>query len=131
MANILAIDDSPSVVTYLAEVLGEAGHQIAGLKTFALLPQALSQNPPDLIILDLSMPALSGERFGYFIRRFAKGFIPILIYSSRPAEELEEAVRTIGAECSLSKDQADANELRRTVARILHNAPTKELGTNE
>jgi len=131
MANILAIDDSPSVVTYLTEVLGEAGHQIAGLKTFALLPQALARNPPDLIILDLSMPALSGNSFGYFIRRFSNGFIPILIYSSRPESELEEAVSTIGAECALSKERADADEIRRTVAKILANAHSAEKTSND
>ena len=60
MARILVVDDIPDARHLLARVLRYAGHEahIAGSGPEAL--QRLEQHRPDLILLDVSMPGMSG-----------------------------------------------------------------------
>ena len=56
MARILVIDDSLSAVEKARKVLEGAGHGVETLDLLIYLPQAVKTDPPDLILLDLSMP---------------------------------------------------------------------------
>ncbi len=59
-SDILIVDDAEANLHLLAEVLKHAGlpHRTAANGTLAL--QAVSASPPDLILLDVRMPGLSG-----------------------------------------------------------------------
>ena len=61
MANILIVDDDSHINGMLTEVLAQEGYtvQSAYSGTEALL--RLQSTPPDLILLDLMLPGLSGE----------------------------------------------------------------------
>jgi len=97
MARILTIDDSQTVCCYLRVALGSDGHEVDDLKLLAQLPVVLAGWNPDLIILDLNMPALSGQSVGKFIRRFEPRPIAILIHSSLEEAELSDAAKELGA----------------------------------
>jgi CheY-like chemotaxis protein/anti-sigma regulatory factor (Ser/Thr protein kinase) len=60
MIQILAIDDDAELREQTAEILHDAGYRVttAGSGTVGLA--AARQNPPDLILCDVSMPDLSG-----------------------------------------------------------------------
>ena len=60
MSRILIVDDDPSIVRMLAEVLAGEGYEVA---TVTYSPQAFDRATefrPDLILLDLMMPDLDG-----------------------------------------------------------------------
>jgi DNA-binding response OmpR family regulator len=61
MPKILIAEDDVAIATLLQEAIGErlgvATHVVAN---GALVPDALSAERPDLIVLDLSLPGLSG-----------------------------------------------------------------------
>jgi CheY-like chemotaxis protein len=61
--RILAIDDDPALTDFYRDFLSEEGHEIrtAGHGGEAL--SVLQEWMPDLILLDLEMPVMSGEAF--------------------------------------------------------------------
>jgi CheY-like chemotaxis protein len=97
MARILVIDDSPSVVAEIRAQLEPLGHQVDALVRFVDLSVKLRDGRPDVIVLDLEMPALSGEAVSKYIRKYSSRPIPILIYSSADEEALKGAAGRIGA----------------------------------
>ncbi len=118
MARILVIDDSLSAVEKARIVLEGAGYEVETLELLIYLPQAVKTNPPDLILLDLSMPALSGVNVAKFIRRYEQKPIPIVLYSSRSTEELIETARSLEAAGYVQKDQSDS-VLLSTISGVL------------
>lgn len=78
MPNILIIDDDVHISTLLEETLINEGYTIhkAFSGTEALL--VLSQNKPDLILLDLMLPGLSGEELLPQIKD-----IPVIVVSAK------------------------------------------------
>jgi DNA-binding NarL/FixJ family response regulator len=95
--RVLVIDDSPSIITHIRQLLGAHGHTVESLELFVHLPDRLKHDPPDLIVLDLNMPALPGIAMGGLIKRYQPREIPIIVYSSQPRPELEAAARKLNA----------------------------------
>lgn len=118
MARILVIDDSLSAVEKARSVLEAAGHEVETLELLIYLPQAVKTDPPDLILLDLSMPALSGVNVAKFIRRYEQKPIPIVLYSSRSTQELIETARSLEAAGYVQKDEPDT-VLLSTISGVL------------
>lgn len=118
MARILVVDDSTLVIGYLRRVLGAHGHVVETLDSFIHLATVVRTRPPDLLILDLHMPALSGVSTGKIVRTHQAASIPILIYSSASDQELQAAARELGAHGYVQKG-ADRAEVWRAVERIL------------
>lgn len=118
MGRILVIDDSPTVVVALREALAPSGHEVETLEVFTDLAPAIRTRPPDLIVLDLEIPALSGLEMGRFVRRFEREHVPILIHSGRAETELREAAEALGAAGWVPKG-LPPSELRRRVEAAL------------
>ena len=118
MARILVIDDSPTVVTFAKHALESAGHEVDGLLHFVDLRAHLNRTPPDLVLLDLEMPGLSGEKVGEFLRQFETRRTPIIVYSARDREELEAAAQRLGAAAVVEKGASQA-QLRMVVSLAL------------
>ena len=58
--QLLAVDDTPESLAFLVETLTRAGYQVRPADSGELALAAASANPPDLILLDVRMPGLSG-----------------------------------------------------------------------
>jgi len=59
-ANILAVDDTPVYLRMLTKILNEPGYSITTASDGHQALATAKQNPPDLILLDVMMPELSG-----------------------------------------------------------------------
>jgi CheY-like chemotaxis protein len=118
MARVLVIDDSLSAVQKARTVLEQAGYTVETLDLLIYLPQIVKDDPPNVILLDLSMPALSGVNVAKFIRRYEKHPIPIVLYSSRPVEELEDTAQELAAAGYVQKGDPDS-KLLATIAQVL------------
>ena len=91
MANLLIVDDEPSLVLLMRTVLEKVGHTIneAGngqeaLVKLGVVPENPSVALPDLILLDVMMPILDGVGVATALRdhpRAAK--VPILIVTAK------------------------------------------------
>jgi DNA-binding response OmpR family regulator len=118
VARILVIDDSTTVARSVQDTLRRSGHTVDLLGCFVELPSYLRQSPPDLILLDLEMPAFSGLDFGQFIRRHGERRFPIVIHSSRPLSELRKAASQIDAVDVFEKGRR-GDDLVTAVNRVL------------
>ena len=58
--NILVVDDVPANLTLLAEMLKEKGHRVRPVPSGKLALKAVESEPPDLILLDITMPEMNG-----------------------------------------------------------------------
>ncbi|HOO70523.1 MAG TPA: response regulator [Spirochaetota bacterium] len=59
-ANILIVDDTPANLTLLSGILKEKGYRVRPVPSGKLALGAVEIEPPDLILLDISMPELDG-----------------------------------------------------------------------
>lgn len=64
MARVLVIEDEPTIATVLAQALTYMGHQVVSVPDGQAGLQHLAEAPlPDIILLDLFMPAMGGKAF--------------------------------------------------------------------
>jgi CheY-like chemotaxis protein len=80
--RILAIDDVPLILEALGNVLSRWGYDVTLAATGAEAQRALAAEVPDLIILDLGLPDLSGEALLKIIRQRPElRMIPVIVNS--------------------------------------------------
>ena len=102
--TILVVDDNEIVLEITCQVLDDAGYRAVPLSNAFALTQAILDQRPDLILLDVRMPALSGEKVTRILRqrRFSRD-IPILYHSELDEQELERLVFETGASGHICK----------------------------
>jgi CheY-like chemotaxis protein len=59
-AKILCIEDDPDMIDYIRLILGKAGYSVIGADGGVEGLEAMRQEQPDLILLDLMMPGMDG-----------------------------------------------------------------------
>jgi phosphoserine phosphatase RsbU/P len=59
-ASILVVDDTPANLQVLAGMLKDRGYKVRPAPSGKLALQAARRDPPDLILLDINMPEMSG-----------------------------------------------------------------------
>lgn len=78
MKNILIIDDDLDIGNVLEEILKNEGYSVSRAYSGTEAVFVLSQSRPDLILLDLMLPGLSGEE----VLPYIKG-IPVIVMSAK------------------------------------------------
>jgi DNA-binding NtrC family response regulator len=95
MATILCIDDEPTSLSFFAEILTRAGHEVVTAEqTDSALDVLRTRRLVDLIISDYRMPGRSGLEFLTLLRD--KGFdIPVIIVTGHGS--IDHAVASVKA----------------------------------
>lgn len=91
--KILVIDDDEKVLAIAKRNLESAGYQVLTSNSALKMPQIVQRERPDLVLLDVEMPALSGEHVLDLATLF--DFLratPIVIHSSKSEEDLQSLV---------------------------------------
>lgn len=92
MARILVVDDEPVQLRVSAATLGKAGHAVMTTDDAHLAVTLAAREQPELIVLDLLMPGLTGFEITSELRRDERTRgIPVLFVSS--ADSPEDRVR--------------------------------------
>ncbi|HET6315927.1 MAG TPA: response regulator [Chloroflexota bacterium] len=100
--QILVIEDEPPIRGFLADVLGDAGYQVLQAADGMEGLKQLRRDRPDLIVLDLMLPRLSGWQFLEQSRpRLEQLNIPVVIVSA--IEGKSDYPSTLGAAAWLTK----------------------------
>ena len=60
MASVLVVDDGIDNLRLLSDLLGEQGYEVRAVTTGRQALQAVEHDPPDLILLDITMPEMNG-----------------------------------------------------------------------
>jgi DNA-binding response OmpR family regulator len=85
-ARVLVIDDEADIRTLLAELLRRAGHDVAEADNGRSGLRAFHAVPPDLVLLDVSMPEMDGWQTLERIRDLSD--VPVMMLTAR-GDELE------------------------------------------
>ena len=91
--EVLVVDDTPANLQLLSGMLKDCGYKVRLALNGELALQSARRSPPDLILLDINMPGLSGyEVAGELKRDPALAKIPV-IFISALAETLDKIAR--------------------------------------
>jgi DNA-binding response OmpR family regulator len=116
-AWILIVDDEPEIHAILGKFLQKEGFSVESASNASEAYLAVERTPPDLIILDIMMPQVSGiEVCNQLKGNAATRDIPILIVSARDAQNDRIEGLTHGADEYVSKPF----HLRTLVRKIEH-----------
>lgn len=98
--NILIIDDMPENLQYLSRLLNQMGYSVRALPNAKLAIQSIFTHPPDLILLDIIMPDISGFDLCKMLKeKEASKHIPILFISGKDdTESIVEGFRLGGVD---------------------------------
>lgn len=117
--SVLIVDDDEELVRTLALKLRNAGYQVlAGMDGLQAVMQA-QRNKPDLILLDMRMPAGDGiyvmDKLHHSIKTMR---IPVIVMTASEDEGIRERAEALGAVDYFEKP-FDADLLLKAVERVL------------
>jgi CheY-like chemotaxis protein len=120
--KILIIDDDQLHRLCAKEILQDAGYDVAEHASGLGATEAVMTSRPDLVLLDVNMPALPGTALAPLLRdRAQTRHVPILLYSSNDEDTLRRSARMLGLAGYVAK--GDPDQLRREVGRVLSPGP--------
>lgn len=80
--KIVCIDDSPIMLETIGEYLSEDKYELTTIDNPVKVASSLFKNPPDLILMDISMPSINGNRLCKILKASPKfKEIPIIFVS--------------------------------------------------
>jgi DNA-binding response OmpR family regulator len=100
--EILVVDDSYTTLILLEWFLKENGYNVSIVIDVEKALEYLEKQTPDLILLDIQMPKISGYDFLKILRE-AKKDIPILIISANDSSEAIKIVKDLGVSGFVAK----------------------------
>lgn len=111
-AQILVVDDEPSIVNVLAYNLKRAGYQVLVARDGNEALAQARQARPDLVILDLMLPGLDGLEVCRILRR--ERDVPVIMLTARDAE----IDRVVGLELGADDYVVKPFSVRELMARV-------------
>ncbi len=120
------VDDEAAVGVAVADLLAEQGLKVEAPGDGRAALADLIREPPDLVILDVNMPAMSGWELCAILRRQpATRAVPILFLTGRNEVKDRITAMQLGGSDYLAKPFS-AEELRRKVRSLIHTAQPEE-----
>jgi signal transduction histidine kinase len=116
--NVFVVDDSADNRFLLQALLEDEGYTITTFESGQAMLDAVTEEQPDLILLDIMMPQMSGYEATRKLRSMAElPFIPILLVTAHERSNVVEGLDT-GADDFIRKP-FDADELLARVRALL------------
>ena len=117
--RILVVDDEECIQRLLKSILARRNYQVLLASNGDEALDSAAERPPDLVILDLALPGLSGLEVCQELRLWLSA--PILIISGRGDESMKIAALDEGADDYITKPFA-AGELLARIGALLRRA---------
>jgi len=116
--KILVVDDDHTHLICTKELLEDEGYEVHVHATAFGATEKVLVHQPDLVLVDVNMPALSGEGLVTVLRsREQTRGVRVFLYSSNDEHALRTAAARLGIDGYVCK--GDPDELRRKVAGAL------------
>ena len=131
MAKVLVVDDEPDIRILIRHLLSFAGHEVQLASDGAEALISLDQDPPDVMILDVSMPVMDGFQVLENMRANPEtAGIPVVLVTTLPPVKGENAGRKMGVTHYLTKPW-EAGTLETAVRVVLRETKNRQaLGQN-
>lgn len=101
MKHIMLVEDELFMREELVQMLKKANYQVSQVDVFEDVADEILQSVPDLVLLDLNLPNISGFQICQEVKR--KSSIPILVLTSRDQMKDELHALDLGADEYLTK----------------------------
>ncbi|MFA9429790.1 response regulator [Egicoccus sp. AB-alg2] len=124
MPKLLLVEDEKSIAEGLAITLEAEGFQVAWVKDGLDAIPAWERVRPDLVVLDLMLPGMSGTEICRTIR--ARSDVPIIMLTAREAEVDRVVGLELGADDYVTKPFS-TRELVARIKAVLRRAPLQDL----
>ncbi len=119
MANILVAEDEPDIRELVSFILHYAGHAVITANNGEEAVQLAGQNVPDLILMDVRMPRMTGYDACKAIKSNPLiSHVPIVFLSAKGQESEVQTGMLVGAEAYLLKPFAP-DQLTEKIEAIL------------
>jgi DNA-binding response OmpR family regulator len=99
--RVLIVEDDRDLLELMSLILESAGFSTEQAFNGRAGLEALSEQLPGLILLDMRMPVMNGWEFAAELRRLHQEAVPIVVVTA--AEDAQKRAEEIGAEGWLSK----------------------------
>ena len=109
MTRVLIVDDQPAFRRVLSQLLSQAGLDVIGeAKDISEAEALVRTNPPDLAVIDVMLPDISGLEGASRLKALIPGLRVILISAYlNHAGIFQGVAREAGAEAFVPKDKLD------------------------
>jgi len=102
--RILIVEDSPSVLAILEDMLTDLGYDVTTATNGQRACRLIEENKYNLIITDLSMPVMDGIEFVKTAKQMPNcKFVPIVMLSSEDDEKKIAEAKSVGISTFLRK----------------------------
>jgi len=99
LKSVLVVEDEKDLAELLAYNLRREGYEVAVVHTGRQALDAVASNPPDLLLLDLMLPELSGTEVASRVRSNpASASLPIIMLTAKTGEVDQIVGLTVGAD---------------------------------
>ena len=124
MTRVLCIEDEPTLLRTLGANLRARGYDIDLTNTGEKAIEVAASKKPDIVIVDLGLPGMSGLEVIRSLRQWTQ--IPIIVLSARDTEFDKIAALDAGADDYVSKPFGMGELLARLRAALRRSTPSDE-----
>ncbi len=118
-SRVLVVDDEENLCKLYREELESEGYDVRTVSDAAAAIKAVTEDPPDLVVLDVRMPRMDGiEAMGRILSR--RNDLPVILNTA--FSSYQDDFRSWPAEAYVIKS-SDLGELKRAIRRALGPPP--------
>jgi len=101
--RVFLIDDDPVARQLFTHALEKSGFTVSGTDQVIGTTSQINEFAPDIILLDVMMPALSGDKIVSILRNAIRSQPVIILLSNKNEDELQKLKNECGADDYITK----------------------------
>lgn len=122
--HILIVEDEQPIATMLQDIFTRVGHRVTHAANGAEALTQIENNPPDLILLDVMMPTMSGREMLHRLKETHHEQIPVIVLTNNDDVEVIADMLGSGANDYVVKSDMSPESIINAVEHRLKNLPT-------
>ena len=117
---VLIVEDENSISNFMNTILAANGYGVLTAKDGAQAMMMITSYCPDLILLDLGLPDMDGQKIIKLVREWSA--VPIIVVSARTHEREKVAALDLGADDYVTKPFGTSELLARVRTALRHSS---------
>ncbi len=111
--KVFIIDDDENALNLARRILEKSDYEVVTTTQVIGSTAAINSFKPDVILVDLMMPALSGERMVELLQKGLHYKPKIILFSNKSEDELRKVAKETGADDYIAKINGPASIMRK------------------